>query len=405
MSTKLIAIYLLIFVLAGAVLPSLAKAPPSPQNGPPLYCYPSGFVLGHNFMLATTHDGNLFKATDQGWKKLSPPTTGSLGIDSEGTIYMLRHYQTDVPAPVYRSTDGGATWSRRGEGWFDSIFPSPKPDWVFATSAYNDPTEGIYKSTDGGLTWKPVFLWRARSLSFSPDFADDGVAFGVAGGSVVKTTTGGDTWFRAYPLYPLSERAEAVGQGSGTNSAQPQAPWEFDWVVVSPQFPQDHTVFAGGGVLGIYKTTDGGDSWFKVASYASGYGSGVLTPSPHYLYDQTLLLGEESGLYLSHDGGLTWQQIDEGPLYELYNLGIREQGPLGIPAVAPSPPPGPDLLYFPFMGRQSGALEFWVVHAWEQFGNCYLYRSRDEGATWEEVSVFEASHWHYLPWVSRSNAR
>jgi len=397
MSTKLIAIYLLIFVLAGAVLPSLAKAPPSPQNGPPLYCYPSGFVLGHNFMLATTHDGNLFKATDQGWKKLSPPTTGSLGIDSEGTIYMLRHYQTDVPAPVYRSTDGGATWSRQGQGWFNMIYPSSKPDWVFAISGYNDPRGGIYRSTDGAVTWKQVFLWRAGSLSFSPTFAEDGIAFAVTEGIVVKTNTSGDSWFPVYPVYSSPMRRTMRGQGAGGTTIGPQRPWEFEWVVVSSQFSQDHTAFAGGGVLGTYKTTDGGVSWFKVAdTWPPAF-------SPHYSVDHTLLAGGD-GIYLSRDGGLTWQRVYKGS-GPVYVVGIREQGPFGIPAVAPSPPPGPYLLYFPFVGRQSGALEFWVIRSSEQSGNCYLYRSRDEGATWEEVSVFEASHWQYLPWVSRGNAR
>jgi hypothetical protein len=157
--------------------------------------------------------------------------------------------------------------------------------------------------------------------------------------------------------------------------------------------------------MGLYKTTDGGYSWLKVAEYRVDYGGkGGVVLSPHYLYDHTVIRGGESGFYLSHDGGLAWQQIEEGPLY-LYGMGIREQGPFGIPAVTPSPPPGPHFLYFPLLGRQSGALEFWIVYSNKQFGgNCYLYRSRDEGVTWQAVSVFEAAHWQYLPWASRGKA-
>jgi len=391
MSKKLFVLLLILLFPAGQVRSSRTGSTTRSQNTPPLSCTPPNPLFAHNFMLTTTQDNSLFKGTDRGWEKLSPPTTGDIEVDPKDTIYLLRHYQSDVRAPLYRSTDGGETWSRQGEGWFDKIDPSPKPDWVCAASGYNDARGGIYRSTDGGVTGKQVSFWRATSLSFSPAFAEDGIAFAIALGSIVKTNTAGETWFGMSP----SQEQKVVKEGNSTKDAmRPQRPWDFGWVVVSSQFPQDHTVFAGGGFKGTYKTTDGGDTWFKVPdTWAPAF-------SPHYATDHTLLAGGD-GIYLSRDGGLTWQRIGSG---NVYAVGIREQGPFGSPAVTPSPPPGPHFLYVPFLGRASGALEFWVVRAPQEGGNCYLYRSRDEGATWQEVSVFEAAHWQYLPWVSRGPA-
>jgi len=402
MNGRLILIALILFIPVGVVRSLHARSESLPQSATPVWCI-WGFHFGHNLVLATSD--SLYKATNQGWKNLSPPITGIVSANSAGTIYLVGFRYELQPAPIYRSTDGGVTWTRQGEGPFNGVIPSPKPDWVFATSGHNDPTDGIYKSTDGGVTWKHVFQWPSGSISFSPVFAQDGIAFAVAGGSILKTNTWGETWLPVYPVYPSSQQPSATRQGSGENFVRPQVPWEFGWVVVSPQFPQDHTAFAGGGVLGLYKTTDGGDSWFKLAEYPKPT-YGALVFSPRYLYDHTLLLaqgnGEQGdGIYLSHDGGLTWEQVGDG---RGFVAGIREQGPFGSPAVTPSPPAGPHFLYFPFLGRGSGTLEFWVVRAPEEGGNCYLYRSHDEGVTWQAVSVFEAAHWQYLPRVSRGPA-
>jgi photosystem II stability/assembly factor-like uncharacterized protein len=227
MSKKPIMLFLSVILPAGMAWSSGLGATPPPQS-PPVWCdwYSWGFFFGQNLVLASAHDC-LYKASDDGWEKLSLPIGGHVYARQRDAIYLLGFRHELQPAPIYRSTDGGATWARQGEGPFNSVIPSPKPDWVFATSLYNDPTDGIYKSTDGGVTWKHVFSWAGGSISFSPTFAEDGIAFAVAGGSILKTNTWGDTWFAVYPLY--SSPAQRVGQGRrrGTDLVRPQVPWEF----------------------------------------------------------------------------------------------------------------------------------------------------------------------------------
>ena len=109
----------------------------------------------------------------------------------------------------------------------------------------------------------------------------------------------------------------AIGQGS---QAEPE-PWQslpgpyggsVAALAMSPNYPIDHTVFAGLRGQGVYRTTDLGDSWHPL-----GPGGWVVTDlaiSPAYADDQTVFVS--TGLwttgyhiYRSTDEGITWQDV------------------------------------------------------------------------------------------------
>lgn len=354
----------------------------------PVGCRQGVFHFGQKTILACTPSG-LFKATANNWQKIFPASGWSevRAID-DSLIYLYDAYGTHE---VRRSVDGGETWDVTGINPFanpagmDHIFPSPVSGTLFLGTwdlPFSDSyARGVFKSSDAGLTWTKVLTGgNGRYVAVSPWFAQDGTAFAAldeyhAALGIWKTVDKGETWF------PVDNGLYVGGCIPG-----------HLWVAVSPQFPQDQTAFTS-DCMGFYKTVNGGQIWSKIADITLYE---AVAFSPNYSRDQTLLIGDhDSGLFLSQDGGLSQKKILSGSVWA---WGLRFQGPLGTSTVLPAPPPSaPYHVYLPLVNHNANALEFWAVIPKGQPIQCYLYRSRDYGATWEEVPVFEATHWVYLP--------
>jgi uncharacterized repeat protein (TIGR01451 family) len=300
-----------------------------------------------------------------------PPGWGEVKVTPDGDIYLYSNNTHEV----HRSTDAGETWVLMGQtplipntDQYGQIFPSPMPDMVFLgveDAPFIPDVRGVYKSIDGGVTWERVLEeGHGNWVTFSPDFVQDGTAFAALSEyhtslGIWKTEDWGETWF------PVND-----GLYVGTSLHG------HGWVVASPQFSQDQTAFTSDWT-GLYKTTNGGESWFCLEEWMSPRS---IVFSPDYIHDQTLLRDEYTGLSLSQDGGQSWQVIHDK---EVSAAGIRYAGPFGtlLPPLS--------------MGASNHLadysptpLEFWVVSQEEYFGDSYLYRSLDYGTTWEEVSVY-----------------
>ncbi len=342
--------------------------------------------LGQDFLLIA-NDTRLFVADNHGWRSSNPPDGwGQVTVGSNDVFYVFGPYTRQI----HRSLDGGRTWSLTGEAYFgnsggsDALFASPISGTLFMR-AIDIPSitthRGIYKSADNGATWARVLSeGNGTSVSFSPRFAEDGTAFASLEDyhysvGIWKTVDWGETWF------PVNDGLYVGGCSAG-----------YLWVAVSPQFDQDQTVFTS-DCTGAYKSTNGGQSWTMVQTIQLHQ---PIVFSPNYLYDQTLLIGDYFlGLFVSHDGGLTMQKIASEPVFA---WGIRRQGPFPS-SITTTPPSGAYVTYLPLVSHESTALEFWTIRSAAYFSPCYLYRSHDYGATWEEVPVFEATNWLYLPAV------
>ena len=121
---------------------------------------------------------------------------------------------------------------------------------------------------------------------------------------------------------------------------------------------------------GVWKTTDGGMNWFPVADSILGAGSigaiEVAESDPNVVYvgtGESPLRGNVSpgdGMYRSDDAGRTWRRI-----------GLRDAGQIAAIRVHPH---NPDLVYAAVLG-----------HAFGRNAERGVYRSRDGGATWQQV--------------------
>jgi len=240
---------------------------------------------------------------------------------------------------------------------------------------------GIWKSTDGATTWKPVFDHEKSSsigsLAVAPSDPNviyagtgEGCIRGNAaqGDGVYKSVDAGKTWKNV----GLRD-SRAVGK-----------------LIVHPRNPDIVYVAALGHVYGpnaergIFRTTDGGQTWSKVLYVDENTGGIDVAFDPHnpnILFAAmwqvrrqpwTLISGGPgSGLYRSGDGGTTWKKVDgegfpEGPY-----------GRIGVAVAANS-----DRVWALIEARNGG-----------------LYRSDDGGGKWELINPdhrFTQRAWYYM---------
>src|SRR6266480_3447789 len=205
---------------------------------------------------------------------------------------------------LYRSSDGGNTWSEvpalDGVSVFDIEF-APEPDGI----TYLGTQDSVRKSTDGGLSWVTLNLGIGANdqvFDVALDTSDSSIiwagiadAIGTQPVNVMRSTDGGATWTdRTPPHAPMSGRAIAVDPNDSNT--------------VIAVFGGD---FGGGEV---WVTTDGGDSWMDRSAGLPGNPlNAVVYDGTRLLVGGGLLFGSQFvGLYESPDLGVTWTPLHDG---------------------------------------------------------------------------------------------
>jgi photosystem II stability/assembly factor-like uncharacterized protein len=231
---------------------------------------------------------------------------------------------------LWKTPDAGQTWVPVGDGQFQSSsvgameISRSHPDIMYV--GMGEPQmrnnvswgDGVYKSVDGGETWSHVGLEDTHHIAQIRIHPTDPnvvyvAAYGHAFGpnperGVFRTRDGGRTWDRV--LFK-SETAGAIDLVM--NPANPDelfaSIWEFERKAWGPK--------TGGDESGLWKSTDGGDSWTDI-TYHPGLPDGSrgrqgLTMSaadPKRVY---ALIDSETrpGLYRSDDLGEHWTFVSD----------------------------------------------------------------------------------------------
>jgi photosystem II stability/assembly factor-like uncharacterized protein len=243
---------------------------------------------------------------------------------------------------LYRSTDGGDTWTQLGSTMPNGTIRAVavdigNPQVIYAAAnAISGDSGGIYRSTNGGTTWEHVLIentWDVRADPAVPNVvwaAGDGESFTGTPG-LWRSEDMGETWTAidlpaeycyapfAYvvDVNPVQTSEVFVGlyRGGVMKTADGGATWvqastglSSDFVnclAVHPSEPA--TIYAGTFQTDLWKTTDGGASWFWSANGFSeinhAVNAVVVDPNdPQVLY----LGGSNSGVFKSTDAGATW---------------------------------------------------------------------------------------------------
>ncbi len=229
---------------------------------------------------------------------------------------------------VFKTTDGGITWNNVTDGFLGvgsigaiAVAPSD-PNVIYVGTGSGCPRgnisvgDGVYKSTDGGKTWKHIGLRQAGQIPkirVHPDNPE--IVYVAALGHIFgpneerglyRSTDGGATWQKV--LY-VDEETGFYQVAMDPNN--PRVLYASAWRVERKPW----TLISGNDKGGIWKSTDGGDSWTKLGG---GLPTGLVgkidvTVSPANSNRVWALLeaeGERGGVYRSDDAGATWRRIN-----------------------------------------------------------------------------------------------
>ena len=275
------------------------------------------------------------------WRNIGPYRGGRTntiaGVSGNDQVY----YAGYTGGGVWKTEDGGHNWKNLSDGYFqvgsigDIAVSQSDPNVVYVGSgehavrgvmtSYGD---GVYKSVDAGATWINVGLEGTRHIS-----------------DVI--------------VHPTDPDVVYIGAQGAVHGPSPDR--------------------------GVYKSTDGGQTWRKTLFVDNNTGvSGLsMDPSnPRILYAATWQHrrypwmvesgGPGSSVYKSTDSGETWQKIVEGLPEEMGKIGV---------AVSPANP----------------KRVFAIVEA--EKSKAGLYRSDNSGKSWKLMSnnqVITARSWYYM---------
>ncbi len=229
---------------------------------------------------------------------------------------------------LYKSTDGGATWKKtlgdnEWTGVTDIAVDPRNPDWMYAATwdrhrtvaAYmgGGPGTGIYRSTDGGETWTKLTNGLPKSnmgkigLAISPqqpDIVYAAIELDRRTGGVFRSADRGTTW---------EKRSDAVAGATG--------PHYYQELYASPhQFERLYLVDAW-----MQYSEDGGKTFKRLNrdhKHGDNHAIAFKPSDPDYL-----LVGTDGGVYESFDLGAHWRYMENLPITQFYKVAVDDAEP------------------------------------------------------------------------------
>lgn len=244
------------------------------------------------------------------------------------------------PMTYYMGITGGGVWKTEdaGQRWFnisDGFFKTGSVGAVAVSESHTNVVyvgmgehaprgvmtsygDGVYKSTDSGKTWEHLGLEATQHIArivihpSNPDIvlvAAQGALHGPnKERGIYKTVDGGKTWKQVLFVNESTGCSELSMDMNAPNTIYATM-WEHErkpWKVIS-----------GGEGSGVYKSTDGGDSWFKIEEgLPNELGKMAISVSRANSNKVFCLIESDSnkdlgGLFVSNNAGKNWSRISD----------------------------------------------------------------------------------------------
>lgn len=281
------------------------------------------------------------------WRSIGPYRGGRSVAVAGSQQRPQEYYFGATGGGIWKTTNGGVDWSCVSDGFLKTssvgalaVAPS-NPDIVYAGMGEKDIRgniaggDGMYKSTDGGKTWSHIGLKECNTISriiIHP--TDPNTAYVAALGHVYvqrdlntgkvtadpnrgiyKTTDGGKTWTRL-----LWKDAKTGGIDVEFDPSNPEVLYAGLWEA----WRTPYTMNSGGEHSGLYKSSDGGKNWQLILGKdadgkpdAAGWPMGLIgkvgvtvSPvNPKRVY--AIVEALDGGIFRSDDAGATWTKTNE----------------------------------------------------------------------------------------------
>jgi len=273
-----------------------------------------------------TFDEKLYGALE--WRNIGPYRGGRsaavTGVPGKPNLY----YMGSTGGGVWRTIDGGSTWTNISDGFFGSSIGSiAVSEWdnnviyvgqgegtVRGNVSYGN---GLWKSTDAGKTWSFSGLKESRHIPRirihpkNPDVVYAAVLGDLFKSSqergVYKSEDGGKNWKRV-----LFANADAGAVDLCMDPNNPRILYASMWRIRRTPYSLE----SGGEGSAIYKSTDGGETWKNISANEGlpkglwGI-SGVSVSPVNSNRVFAIIENDNGGVYRSDDAGLTWKKMND----------------------------------------------------------------------------------------------